>query len=115
MGLWTAQLMIAFIFSIEHVIGGMTWGQAFLGAGTGALFFGLAAIRTNGIAFPTGLHIAWNFGQWCLGFKKETGILHGIAETGFEGFVERNAWMGYFMVMTIAIVITYLYKPKYAK
>src|SRR6476660_166290 len=78
-GLWKSQLIILVIFSLEHIAGGMTWAQAFLGAGTGALLFGFAALKTNGIALPIGLHTAWNFGQWCLRFKKETGLLHGIA------------------------------------
>lgn len=110
-GLRGAQLIITLVFSLEHILGGMNWCQAFLGAGTGALLFGLAAIRTKGIAFPIGIHFAWNFGQWCLGFKKETGILHGIVAKGFESIVERNAWIGYILIMTVAISITYFHKP----
>ncbi|MEX6690161.1 type II CAAX endopeptidase family protein [Danxiaibacter flavus] len=111
-GLWPAQLTILVIFSLEHVAGGMTWGQAFLGPGTGALLFGFAALKTNGIALPFGLHFAWNFGQWCFGFKKETGLLQGIAEKGFENVVERNAWISYLIIMVIAILAFYFYKPK---
>lgn len=111
-GLWTAQLIILVIFSLEHVAGGMTWIQAFIGVGAGALLFGFAALKTNGIALPIGLHAAWNFGQWCLGFKKETGLFLGIPEKGFENVVVRNAWIIYLLIMVIAIVIFYLYKPK---
>jgi membrane protease YdiL (CAAX protease family) len=111
-GLWTSQLIILVIFSLEHVAGGMTWVQAFLGAGTGALLFGFAALKTDGIAFPAGMHAAWNFGQWCLGFKKETGLLQGIPEKGFENVAERNAWIGYLIIMAVAIVLFYFYKPK---
>jgi hypothetical protein len=111
-GLWISQLITFVIFSLEHIAGGMTWAQAFLGAGTGALLFGFAALKTKGIALPIGLHTAWNFGQWCLGFKKETGILHGIAEKGFENVVERNAWISYLLIMPIAIVVFYFYSPK---
>ncbi len=113
-GLWTSQLIILIIFSLEHIAGGMTWIQAFLGAGTGALLFGFAAIKTNGIALPIGLHIAWNFGQWCWGLKKETGLLHGIAEKGLENVVERNAWISYLIIMVVAIVVFYFYSPKKA-
>jgi membrane protease YdiL (CAAX protease family) len=111
-GLWTSQLIIFIIFSLEHIAGGMTWGQALLGAGTGALLFGFAALKTNGIALPIGLHAAWNFGQWCLGFKKETGLFHGIAEKGFENVVDRNAWISYLLIMTVTIVAFYFYHPK---
>lgn len=111
-GPWKAQLIIVTIFSLEHVAGGMTWRDAFLGAGTGAVLFGLAALKTKGLALPIGLHIAWNFGQWCMGFKKEAGLLQGISDKGYENIVERNAWVGYLLVMGIAIVFFYFYKPK---
>ena len=111
-GLWASQLIILVIFSAEHIAGGMTWIQAFLGAGTGALLFGFAALKTKGIALPIGLHMAWNFGQWCLGFKKESVIFHGFADKGFESVAERNSWISYLLIMAIAIVIFYFYNPK---
>jgi membrane protease YdiL (CAAX protease family) len=111
-GWWAAQLIILVLFSLEHVAGGMTWIQGFVGPGTGALLFGFAALRTNGIALPIGLHTAWNFGQWCLGFKKETGIFIGIADKGYEHVVERNGWISYLLIMAIAIVAFYFYRPK---
>ncbi len=111
-GLWPAQAIIFVIFSLEHVAGGMTWPQAFFGAGTGALLFGFAALRTNGIALPAGLHAAWNFGQWCWGFKKETGILQGTADPGFENVVDRNGWISYLLIMAVAILLFYYYKPR---
>lgn len=112
LGLWAAQIIVLIIFSLEHVAGGMTWFQAFLGAGTRAFLFGFAALKTNGIALPIGLHAAWNFGQWCLGFKKETGLFHSIMEKGFENVVERNGWISYLVIRTVAVVIFYFYKAK---
>ena len=111
-GMLASQLIILIIFSLEHIAGGMTWIQAFLGAGTGALLFGFAALKTQGIALPIGLHAAWNFGQWCFGFKKESGIFKGIADNGFESVVERNSWISYLLIMSIGIAIFYFYRPK---
>jgi len=111
-GPWMSQLIILVLFSLEHVAGGMTWIQALSGAGMGALLFGFAALRTNGIAVPIGLHAAWNFGQWCFGFKKEPGIFGGIADIGYENVVERNAWIAYLLIMAIAIAAFYFYRPK---
>lgn len=111
-GLWISQLIIFVLFSVEHIVGGMTWIQAFVGPGTGALLFGFAALRTNGIALPIGLHTAWNFGQWCFGFKNETGIFTGITDKGFENIVQRNGWISYLMIMAIVIGIFYFYKPR---
>ena len=83
-GPWKALLIVTFIFILEHIAGGMTAGQAIAGAGAGALLFGIAALRTKGLALPIGLHAAWNFGQWLLGFKDEPGLWHAIIQKGFE-------------------------------
>ena len=37
----------------------------------------------KGIAFPVGLHAAWNFGQWIFGFKNVPGIWEAIVEKGY--------------------------------
>ncbi len=62
-GSWKAQVIIALIFSLEHLAGGYTLQQAFLGAGVGAVLFGIAALKSKGIALPVGIHLAWNFGN----------------------------------------------------
>ena len=114
-GLLTSQVIIVVLFSTEHIAGGMAWIQAFLGPGTGALLFGFAALRTNGIAVPVGLHAAWNFGQWCLGFKKDPGIFVGMADKGYENTVERNGWIAYLLIMASAIAAFYFYRQKTAR
>ncbi|MGH8263035.1 MAG: CPBP family glutamic-type intramembrane protease, partial [Steroidobacteraceae bacterium] len=47
-GLWSAQVIIALAFAIEHRIGGMPWTRALLGPVAGSLLFGTAAIATRG-------------------------------------------------------------------
>ncbi|WP_407481125.1 type II CAAX prenyl endopeptidase Rce1 family protein [Elizabethkingia meningoseptica] len=113
-GRFISQFIIFIIFSLEHVAGGMTWFQAFLGAGTGAILFGLAALKAQNISLSIGLHTAWNFGQWFLGFKNEEGIGHSIIDHGYENYIERNAWISYLIIMIIAIAAFYFYKPKHA-
>lgn len=111
MGPWAAQLIIAVVFALEHVAGGTPWLQAFLGAGVGALFFGLAALKTKGIALPIGLHAAWNFGQWLMGSKQEAGIWKAITEKGFESSVEYTILITYLIVMGIGMwCIYYFYR-----
>ena len=109
-GSWGAQLIVAVIFIAEHAAGGMIWWQAILGPGIGALLFGMAAIRTKGIALPIGLHIAWNFGQWALGFKDGAGIYQTVIEKGYETRVEQAGWLSYMAVMALAIAALYLWK-----
>ena len=95
-GLWIAQLIVAVVFALEHVAGGSTWGQAFLGAGVGSLLFGMAAIATGGVALPIGLHAAWNFGDWMRGGKPSVGLWHPVGRADVTGMV------GYVVVMLAA-------------
>jgi uncharacterized protein len=110
-GAWRAQLIVAVIFSLEHVAGGMTWAAAFLGSGVGAILFGIAALRSKGLALPVGLHAAWNTGQWALGFKQVPGIWHAVVDKGYETSVERTGFISYLLVMGLAILAFYLFWP----
>jgi uncharacterized protein len=107
-----AQLIVAIIFALEHVAGGMTWVEAFFGSGVGALLFGIAALRSKGLALPIGLHAAWNTGQWALGFKQVPGIWQAIVEKGYETTVERAGFISYLLIMGLAILAFYLFWPK---
>ena len=77
-GVWLAQTIMAGIFVMEHVAGGDSWANALIGAGSGALLFGIAALASGGIALPIGIHFAWNSGQWALGFKPQPGLWKAI-------------------------------------
>lgn len=101
-GLWGAQLIVAFVFAMEHVAGGSTWGLALLGAGVGSVLFGMAAIATRGLALPIGLHAAWNMGDWVRGGKGSAGPWRPVVEDAFK---ERSAFVGissYVLVMCVA-------------
>ncbi|WP_346239000.1 CPBP family intramembrane glutamic endopeptidase [Niabella insulamsoli] len=97
-------MVVLFIF--EHIASGMNWGMAIIGSGLGGLLFGLAALRTKGLALPLGLHSAWNFGQWSTGFKNEIGILKAVIEKGYEAHV-KNVGLGAF-VFVMCAAITFL-------
>jgi membrane protease YdiL (CAAX protease family) len=112
MGSWKSQLIIALIFSLEHLAGGYTLFQAFLGAGIGAILFGIAALKSKGIALPIGIHLSWNFGQWCAGFKNEPGIWQNFIERGFEEKHEQISFAFYILVMSLAILAFYFYHKK---
>lgn len=111
-GSWKSQIIIAMIFSLEHLAGGYTLFQAFFGAGIGAVLFGIAALKSKGIAMPIGIHLAWNFGQWCAGFKNEAGIWQNNIEKGFEEKNEQISFAFYILVMSLAIVAFYFYHKK---
>jgi len=110
---WKAQIIVAVIFSLEHVAGGYSWTQAFFGAGVGAILFGIAALKTKGIALPIGLHAAWNFGQWCAGFKSDSGLWQVTAEKGFQEKQEQASLIAYLIVMALAIASFYFYHHRW--
>ncbi|MDP4185244.1 MAG: CPBP family intramembrane metalloprotease [Bacteroidota bacterium] len=98
-----ALTIIGTIFIIEHVAGGLSWKMAILGSGTGAVLFGVSALKTKGLALSLGLHSAWNFGQWTFGFKNEPGIWQAVVEKGYESEIENVGLTAFLFVMGIAI------------
>ncbi|MET0465956.1 MAG: type II CAAX endopeptidase family protein [Chitinophagaceae bacterium] len=68
-GLWTAQFVSAVVFALYHVVSGWTWYIAFMGPFIWAFIFGFSAIRSGGIAVPTGIHASLNILQVILGMK----------------------------------------------
>ena len=114
-GPWAAQLIVATIFAIEHFIGNHSWLYGFWGPAIGSLYYGIAALRTKGLAIPIGLHVAWNFGQWIIGFKGEPGIWQVIVDKGYEASVQKTEITSYFLVTVLAIAAIYIYpkKPKH--
>jgi CAAX protease family protein len=101
-GLWPAQLVVASLFALEHIAGGVSWKVALMGVWTGSLLFGMAAIATKGLAVPIGLHAAWNLGDWMRGGKASPGIWRPIVEPGFEERVQLVGLASYVVVMALA-------------
>lgn len=78
-GVWFAQLMLAMLFAVGHWgnpgMQGATEVVAMLDLSLGAIFLGLAYLRTRSLALPVGLHLGWNWAQ---------GHLLGFGVSGFE-------------------------------
>lgn len=104
-----ALVFITVLFIGEHVLSGMTWTMSIVGSGLGGVLFGVAALRTRGLALPLGLHSAWNFGQWMMGFKGEAGIWQAVVQPGYEKQVETIGLIAFAGLMIIAIVAVLLY------
>ena len=104
LGLWISLFIIAIVFGLEHVLGGVSWIHAFTGAAIGSLLFGMAALATRGLAVPIGMHAGWNFGQWVLGGKESPGLWKQVAKPGFAGGVELNVSLSYMVVFLFAIL-----------
>jgi uncharacterized protein len=66
-GLRLTQVVVLIAFALEHVVLGWNFLGAFLGPGIWAVIFGIAAIRSKGIALPTGIHVGLNLIQSIIG------------------------------------------------
>jgi membrane protease YdiL (CAAX protease family) len=112
-GPYTAQLLVAFLFVVEHVAGGYNWINAVLGVATGSLLFGMAALATRGLAVPIGLHAAWNFGQWMIGGKEIPGLWRTTLPLEIQAHLERVGMISYIIVMVLAtFAFWYFYKRR---
>ena len=74
MGGWQAQLCMAIIFGLSHLASGWPWTTVVLGVIPSGLLFGVAAVRSGGLAFPIGLHAALNVAYWAVGAKETPGV-----------------------------------------
>lgn len=96
-------MIILFIF--EHILSGMSWKMSIIGSGLGGLLFGIAALKTKGIALPIALHASWNFGQWITGFKNQSGIWNAVVDKGYEIQTENIGLAAFVLVMVSAVYI----------
>ena len=74
-GLRLTQLIIATAFALYHVINGWDVYIAFTGPFVWAFVFGLAAVWSNGISMPTGIHTALNMSQLVIGMNGTAGAI----------------------------------------
>lgn len=111
-GLWISQIVVSIVFALEHVAGGSSWMQAFLGAGIGSLLFGMAALATRGLAVPIGLHAAWNFGDWLHGGKGSGSLWRPIISDAYQNSADRAAMAGYIIIMIVATVAFWIRTPQ---
>lgn len=82
-GFLRAQFLVAFVFAIYHVNYGWSLQVAFMGPFVWSFIFGLARQHTNGIAMPTGIHIALNAGQVILGLQPGEASLYTLDIPGY--------------------------------
>ena len=59
-GIRLSIIITSILFALYHIANGWTIASSFYGPAVWGLIFGLAAIYSNGIAMPTGIHYAAN-------------------------------------------------------
>jgi membrane protease YdiL (CAAX protease family) len=106
-----AVTVMVIIFVVEHIVAGMPVGMAIIGVGLGGILFSTAALKTKGLSLPLGLHFAWNFGQWIVGFKDTPGIFNAVVDKGYEAQTERLSLTIYILLMLLAITaVVWIYR-----
>lgn len=114
-GLWPAQILLAILFAWYHDFTGFTFFNQLLGPGIWALIFGVSAIWSKGIAFPTGLHMAINVvlalvgekdkrhALWTIEYAQETTPIV-LAQTEKIGIISQLC------ILIIGIILTEYYR-----
>lgn len=100
-GTWPAQIVVALMFAAYHMIQGWPPVNALVGTTAGSVLFGVATIASGGLAFPIGIHAAWNVGSWMLGTKSEAGYWR--MDVGSEPSFAVGAGV-YLAVMAVAMI-----------
>jgi membrane protease YdiL (CAAX protease family) len=77
LGIRNSILITSILFALYHIANGWTIQNSFLGAGVWGIVYGLAAVYSNGISLPTGIHYAANL----------TTSAFGISNTSFNIWV----------------------------
>ncbi|MDW3191209.1 MAG: type II CAAX endopeptidase family protein [Cytophagales bacterium] len=69
--IWVAQIVIAILFALYHVVGvqGQSLASAFMGPGIWSFIFVALALKSNGISMPTGFHYGLNLVLATIGDK----------------------------------------------
>jgi hypothetical protein len=100
LGRFVALGIGAVAFGLLHLAYGWPLGAAMIGAATGAVLFGLAALVTRGLAAPIGLHAAWNIGGWSVGEKDGASLWRLVVPA--QGAAAST--VSYLVVMALGIV-----------
>ncbi|MBP6025631.1 CPBP family intramembrane glutamic endopeptidase [Ferruginibacter sp.] len=71
-GIRNSIIITSILFALYHLVNGWTIQNSFLGAGVWGIVYGLAAIYSNGISMPTGMHYAANLTTTAFGISDDS-------------------------------------------
>jgi hypothetical protein len=102
-GVVIAQIIVALAFAVYHLLQGWPLVNALIGTTAGSVLFGLATLVSGGLAFPIGVHAAWNIGSWAIGTKAEGGVWRmDLAHA--PSFAESAAvYLGVMLISTLSL------------
>jgi uncharacterized protein len=102
-GVVTAQVVVALAFALYHVFQGWPLMNALVGTTAGSVMFGVATIVSRGLAFPIGVHAAWNLVSWLLGTKNEAGYWHMELSNPASPVVGAAVYLTVMAISTLAL------------
>jgi membrane protease YdiL (CAAX protease family) len=116
-GPWVAQIIIATLFALYHMVGGQSITSVFMGPFVWAFIFGWAVLRTNGIAMATGIHFAANIWQAAFGQKSQYPSIFTIdlpANMGknLQQQIDQTSMVIHLFLFIIAISLSFLISRK---
>tara|TARA_R110001632_G_scaffold83349_3_gene184556 strand:+ start:7331 stop:8152 length:822 start_codon:yes stop_codon:yes gene_type:complete len=119
-GLWPAQILLAILFAWYHDFTGSTLFNQLIGPGIWALIYGIAAVWSKGLAFPTGLHMAINVVLALVGQKDSRHAIWNLEYTteitsALKGQAETVGVILQLCVLIIGIALTEYYRRNQSK
>jgi len=116
-GVWGTQIVIAVLFALYHVAGGETVLDSLLGPGIWAFVFGLAAMRSGGIALPTGVHLGANIIRATIGQHRGISPIWTVnystnVTAGVEQNIETIANVLQIILLVACVIMTEAYRRK---
>ncbi|MGB1307931.1 MAG: lysostaphin resistance A-like protein [Oceanihabitans sp.] len=117
LGIWPAQILLAILFTWYHDFTGATFFGQLLGPGVWALIYGITALWTKGIAFPTGLHMALNVVIALVGEKDSRHAIWNLEYANeitplIESQTNRIGLIMQIAILIIGIVLTEIYRKR---
>jgi len=103
-GLWPAQGIVAVAFGLCHIAFGWSWKAILLGVVPSGLLFGMAAISSQGLAMPIGVHAGVNLAQSLLRDNSSWGIWKLVMDKHVRGRVETLSPIVGAAVVTLAML-----------
>ncbi|MEO9869837.1 lysostaphin resistance A-like protein [Ekhidna sp.] len=116
-GVWTAQITMSILFALYHYIGGWSLMASFIGPGIWSFAFGLMALKSKGIALPTGFHFGLNLSLAAIGNKYWIPTIWTIDFAGSptDEMLKSNEYFGVaiqLLVFIALVAFTYIYRRK---
>ena len=116
-GIRNTIIITSLLFACYHIANGWTFQNSFLGAGVWGIIFGLAAIYSNGISMPTGLHYGVNLITAAFGISDKSFNIFILKQKGGQSLENYQSsqlatLIPQISIFIIAIILMELYLRK---